>query len=233
MTASFQIEQATNERHFSSWCFSRPKRAMDFTCASILFLATLPLLAIGALLTLLTSPGPIWFRHARVGKRGREITVLKLRTMTCTNVSGPGVTRTGDRRITPVGQLLRKTKIDELPQLINVLRGDMSMVGPRPDLAKYLDRVSPGERAVLLLSPGITSPTTLMLRNEERLLAAVPENELEDVYTTLILPQKIRLELEYARKASFTTDLQVLLRTAGAILFPADDSALTVTTNLK
>jgi lipopolysaccharide/colanic/teichoic acid biosynthesis glycosyltransferase len=151
--------------------------------------------------------------------------------MRCEKVAGPAITRGGDRRITPVGQVLRRTKIDELPQLINVLRGDMSMVGPRPDMAKYLDRVSLQDREILLLSPGITSPTTLMLRNEEELLAQVPAHELEDVYAKVILPQKIRMELEYARRASFLNDLQVLFRTATAIVFPRDKSTLTVTTS--
>jgi len=144
------------------------------------------------------------------------------------NPGGCGVTRGGDRRITPVGRFLRKTKIDELPQLINVLRGDMSMVGPRPDLAKYLNRVSPEERSVLFLSPGITSSTTLLLRNEEQILEAIPENELEHVYSTVILPEKIRFELEYARTATFTSDIQVLFRTVIALFFPNDTAPLSV-----
>jgi lipopolysaccharide/colanic/teichoic acid biosynthesis glycosyltransferase len=176
---------------------------------------------LAAILTRLSSRGPILFRHPRLGRGGQEITVLKFRTMEHKSASeGPGLTRSGDRRITAIGSVLRITKIDELPQLINVIRGELSMVGPRPDVPKYLNRLSPEHRQVLRLLPGITSPTTLMLRNEEQLLATVPENELEEVYTTVILPQKICMELEYARKASFSTDLRALLRTVAAILVP-------------
>lgn len=219
MIDSPPLRVTTGPGQFSKWCFSRAKRCLDLVCASVVLLLAWPIILVAAVLIRLTSPGPVLFRHTRVGKDGRSISVLKLRTMTYQSVSGqPDVTRGCDPRITRLGRLLRRLKIDELPQLINVLRGEMSMVGPRPDMAKYLEKVSAEERGVLLLPPGITSSTTLKFRNEEMLLAAVPEDEVERVYCVEILPQKIRLELDYARRATFTSDVAVLFRTAAAIM---------------
>jgi lipopolysaccharide/colanic/teichoic acid biosynthesis glycosyltransferase len=205
---------------FSRWCNSRAKRGFDLVCGSVLLVASSPLMILAAVLIRLTSEGPILFHHQRVGKCGKEIAVLKFRTMVHRAVrSGPEVTGSGDRRITPVGRLLRKWKIDELPQLINVIRGDMSMVGPRPDVAKYFEWVRPQERDVLLLMPGLTSPATLVSRDEEELLSAIQQSQIESFYCTAVLPKKIWMELEYAAKSTFFTDLKVLLQTIAAILF--------------
>src|SRR2546426_964867 len=144
---------------FSRWCNCRAKRGFDLVCGSVLLVVSLPLMVAAAVLIRLTSAGPILFRHKRLGKCGTEIIVLKFRTMVHRTVgSGPEVTSSGDRRITPAGRLLRKWKIDELPQLFNVLRGDMSLVGPRPDLPEYLSQLRSEQLAVLALIPGITSP---------------------------------------------------------------------------
>lgn len=201
----------------SAWCNSRAKRLLDFSSAVILLLITSPVILAAALFIKLLSPGPVFFRHRRCGKHGREFEVLKFRTMHHRQNAGPGVTRSGDQRITNIGRLLRKWKLDELPQLINVLRGEMSFVGPRPDLPQYYATLSDSELAVLALAPGITSLATLQFRDEESLLADVPPDQLENYYVTAVLPQKIHIELAYARSACFTGDLTIMFRTAAAI----------------
>lgn len=203
------------------WCNSPAKRTFDLACGSALLLVALPIMVVAAILIKVRTPGPVWFRHRRLGKDGGEIEILKFRTMThAATDSGPGVTRQGDQRVTPLGRVLRKWKIDELPQLVNVLRGEMSMVGPRPDNAKYLERMGEDGRRLLALKPGLTSPATLAFRHEEQLLARVPEEQLESFYCSEVLPEKVRLELEYGAKASFAGDIELLLRTAGAVLLP-------------
>jgi lipopolysaccharide/colanic/teichoic acid biosynthesis glycosyltransferase len=217
MTAPISVPAALP---FSPWCNCTAKRALDLLCSSVMLLATLPVMLLAAALVAMSSPGPVLFRHRRLGKGGREIELLKFRTMVHRpERGGPEITRGGDGRITAVGRLLRKWKLDELPQLANVLRGEMSMVGPRPDMAKYFRRLTPSERRVLLLRPGITSPATLAFRNEEQLLATVPEAELETFYCTAVLPKKVALEAQYAQTASLTSDVLVLMSTAGAILW--------------
>ena len=202
----------------SPWCFCRLKRALDLICALILIPATLPLMAIVALLVKTTSPGPALFRQTRVGKGGKDFQLLKFRTM-YHEQRNPGLdlTRRGDPRIMPVGRLLRRWKLDELPQLFNVLRGEMSLVGPRPDLPVYFAKLRAEQRLVLCLTPGITGAASLQFRNEEVLLAQIADDRLENFYVHMLLPQKIVLELEYARNASIFTDMVLLFRTAAAV----------------
>jgi lipopolysaccharide/colanic/teichoic acid biosynthesis glycosyltransferase len=154
------------------------------------------------------------FRQRRVGKDGREFTLLKFRTMTYGQAdAGPGLTCQDDQRITPIGRVLRKWKLDELPQLINVLVGDMSLVGPRPDLAKFWSRLSPDQRSTLCLRPGITGRATLEFRNEEALLCKVPKGQLNEYYLSSVLPEKVRLDWEYAKQAKFLTDCKMIVAT--------------------
>ena len=203
----------------SPWCFCRAKRALDVLCSITLILATLPLMAIVAMLIKSTSPGPALFRQRRLGKNGGRFQLLKFRTMHHgRRALGLGLTRHGDPRVTRVGRLLRKWKLDELPQLFNVLCGEMSLVGPRPDLPKYFQGLRAEQRLVLTLSPGITGAASLRFRNEEMLLAEVTPEQLESFYVNTLLPQKIELELEYARGASMFSDATMLLRTAAALL---------------
>jgi lipopolysaccharide/colanic/teichoic acid biosynthesis glycosyltransferase len=203
----------------SPWCFCRAKRALDVLCSMTLILATLPLMAIVALLIKCTSPGPALFRQRRLGKNGCQFQLLKFRTMHHgRQVLGQGLTRQGDPRVTRIGRFLRKWKLDELPQLFNVLRGEMSLVGPRPDLPEYFQGLRSEQRVVLSLSPGITGAASLRFRNEEMLLAKVAPEQLESFYVNTLLPQKIELELEYARGASLFSDSAMLLRTAAAVL---------------
>src|SRR5579862_1654780 len=188
----------------SPWSHSRSKRLLDIVVAGIVLLICLPLMALVGALVALTSGLPVLFRQTRSGKNGRSFQLLKFRSMTNRpNQSGPGVTRSGDSRITAVGRVLRGCKLDELPQLVNVLRGDMSLVGPRPDLPEFTQALDPQHRGLLALKPGLTGAATVQFRHEEQLLAAVPESQLTEYYVNTILPQKAELDLVYAERATF------------------------------
>ena len=203
----------------SSWNYSLAKRAFDFVVSAALTILTLPLWCMAAVSIKLTSPGPVFFRQQRVGKDGLEFRLLKFRTMTyAPEQQGPGITRKGDQRVTSTGRILRRTKLDELPQLINVLRGEMSIVGPRPDLQQYMQTLSPELRPVLTLRPGLTGCASLEFRNEEEVLGKVPEHDLLRFYTEELLPRKVTLDLNYARNAGFVSDIMMVFRTAAAVL---------------
>jgi lipopolysaccharide/colanic/teichoic acid biosynthesis glycosyltransferase len=204
---------------FSSWNHSTGKRLFDLSLAFALLAAFLPLMLLIALIVKLTSGHPVLFRQQRVGKNEQEFELIKFRTMTyARNDSWPKVTREGDGRITSAGRVLRKWKLDELPQLLNVVRGDMSLVGPRPDVREFLDTLQCSERRILCLRPGVTGSASLRYRNEEQLLSTVPRQALKEFYCTTVLPDKIRIDSEYARKATFVTDLAILLLTLKAVL---------------
>src|SRR5262249_49793378 len=203
----------------SPWCSSAGKRRFDLMCAVPLALVTLPLMACTAVAIRLSSPGPVLFRQRRYGRDGHEFELLKFRTMHHRHEQmGPGVTRAGDTRVTRIGRLLRKWKLDELPQFFNVLIGDMSMVGPRPDLAEYLAHLPPQLRGVLRLRPGLTGWATLRYRNEEQALANVPAGRMNDFYVRALLPPKARLDWAYGQRATLWTDVSVLGRTVLAIV---------------
>ena len=191
---------------------------MDFVYVLILVPFVLPVMAIITLAIQATSGGPVLFRQRRLGRGGTKFELLKFRTMHHARpTAGSGLTQRGDRRITPIGRLLRRCKLDELPQLFNVLRGEMSLVGPRPDLPEYFESLDAKQRRVLSLTPGITGAASLKFRNEEALLAQVDQERLESFYVETLLPQKIALDLEYARTATAVTDTAMVLRTAAAI----------------
>ena len=180
-------------------------------------LATLPLVATAALLVRLTSPGPALFRQTRVGRGGRPFTLFKLRSMrTGTVGSSSSVTVRGDSRITLVGRLLRRTKLDELPQLWNVVRGDLALVGPRPEVPEYVDDSDPLWRRALSVRPGLTDPVTLRLRREEVLLAELRAKTGEDadvIYARYLQPWKLRGYVEYLESRSAWSDVRCLLAT--------------------
>lgn len=160
--------------------------------------------------------GPLFFRQMRVGRHGRPFQILKFRTMRAgADRAGPSITATGDPRVTRIGRWLRRTKLDELPQLWNVLRGEMSLVGPRPEVPEYVAHYTEAQRAVLALRPGLTDEATLAFRDEERLLAAAPDPER--YYLDYCLPRKIELNLAYARRASVLSDLLLVGRTIAAV----------------
>ena len=169
------------------------------------------LILVVALLVRIKMPGgPVFFLQKRVGKDGRLFTMVKFRTM-AVNHGGSSISIAGENRITPLGAMLRKYKLDELPELWNVLCGDMSFVGPRPDVPGYADKLQGAEREVLKLRPGITGPATLKYRNEEELLAEVdnPQQYNDDV----IYPDKVRLNLFYLHHYSFVMDIKMIVAT--------------------
>ncbi|MCS7066275.1 MAG: sugar transferase [Fimbriimonadales bacterium] len=189
------------------------KRLLDFTLAGLGLLLLLPLMGVIALLIRLDSPGGVFFAHERVGHYGRKFKVLKFRTMVQDAPKlGGAITAGHDPRITRVGRILRKTKLDELPQLWNVLKGEMSLVGPRPEVEKYVCLWEPELRELVLsVRPGITGLTQIRYRHEERLLAQQPDPE--KYYREILLPRKLASDGEYVQRRSLAFDLYLLLRT--------------------
>ena len=187
------------------------KWIFDRTVSFIGLLVLWPLLmVIGICIRLRMPDGPILFRQQRVGRHGRLFTLVKFRTMTV-NHGGSYISVAGESRITPLGAFLRKYKLDELPELWNVLKGDMSFVGPRPDVPGYADRLSGEERRILEVRPGITGPATLKYRNEEELLAAQADPAAYN--DEVIWPDKVRLNMKYAENHSFIDDIRIILQT--------------------
>jgi|SRR5689334_805288 len=198
------------------WSTSSGKRVFDFVLASAGLLLLMPVFLLVALVVKLSSSkGPVFFRQVRVGRGGKHFELLKFCSMR--NLPGAAVTREGDPRITPVGKFLRRTKLDELPQLINVVSGHMSLVGPRPDLPQFWSTLPASQRAIMNVRPGITGRASLQFRDEEQLLASVEQDRLHDYYVSSVLPVKVQMDLEYAQSATLVSDLVVLLSTLARI----------------
>jgi len=185
---------------------------MDIMASALGLILLLPVICVIALAIVIHSGKPVFFRQKRLGRNGCEFHLLKFRTMV-TAKNGPGLTREGDARVTRIGRWLRKRKLDELPQLFNVLKGEMSLVGPRPDLEEFWSQASMEDRRILELTPGVTGAASLAFCDEERLLAQVPAEQLDSFYLQEILPQKARLDSEYAARATFRSDCGILLQT--------------------
>jgi lipopolysaccharide/colanic/teichoic acid biosynthesis glycosyltransferase len=164
-----------------------------------------------ALIIKATSKGPVFFRQQRVGRRGKLFTIVKFRTMYAGSERGGSVTAARDGRITPLGGFLRACKLDEFPQLWNVLIGRMSFVGPRPDVPGYADRLQGTDRRILELRPGITGPASLYFRNEEKLLAS--QKDPQEYNDAVIWPKKVELNLAYLETWSFRRDMGYILIT--------------------
>ncbi len=182
----------------------------DRLVALLAILILWPLFFVIAILLACTQKGRVVFSQKRVGKGGELFVIYKFCTMTESS-QGTHVTVSGDKRVTPLGGVLRKYKLDELPQLWNVLKGDMSFVGPRPDVPGYADMLQGEDRAILTMRPGITGPATLKYRNEEELLAHVADPVVYN--DTVIFPDKVRLNLYYLRHYSLGMDLKIILAT--------------------
>ncbi len=193
------------------------KRIFDLftTCLGLLILW--PLFFVIAFLIKLTTPGPIFFIQTRIGKEGKEFRLLKFRSMLVKPKTSEGSFDVGDQsRITPLGKILRKTKLDEIPQLINVLKGDMSLVGPRPEVKKWTE-VYPEQWAfVHRVKPGITDNASIEFRNEEELLSLA--SNPDETYREIILPRKLELYINYTNKHSFFGDLIIIIRTIQSII---------------
>jgi lipopolysaccharide/colanic/teichoic acid biosynthesis glycosyltransferase len=194
------------------------KRLFDFLGALLALALLWPLLLGIALAVRLDSPGPALFRQERVGRHGRTFRIHKFRTMAAdAPARGLPLTVGADPRITRVGAWLRRTRLDELPQFIDILRGDMSLVGPRPEVPRYVARYPDALRdRVLAVRPGLTDPASLQFIDEAALLAAAADPERE--YVEVILPRKLRLAADYAERASLASDLAVLWRTLVRLL---------------
>ena len=191
------------------------KRVFDLVSSVIGLVVLAPILVLVSLFVWLGDRGPVFFRQERVGRGGRLFRIHKFRTMRVAN-SGSQVTSADDNRITPLGKVLRKTKVDELPQLIDVALGNMSLVGPRPEVPRYVELWGEEARTeILSIRPGITDPAAIAYRNEQDELAAAEDPETH--YTQVILPRKVAMYRDYVRNRSFTGDIKIILGTIAAI----------------
>ncbi len=191
------------------------QRVVDILASAAGLAVLSPLfLVIGAAVKL-QDRGPVFYRSRRVGIGGKLFSIYKFRSMVQgADAAGGGLTVRGDRRVTRVGRLLRAYKLDELPQLLNVFKGDMSLVGARPENPAYVERYSPEQREILRYRPGITSPASLRYRNEEELLSG---GDTEDLYLGKILPHKLSMDLAYLRRRTVLSDLRIILQTIGGL----------------
>lgn len=188
------------------------KRGFDFIAATIGFILISPILVIISVLIKLTSKGPILFKQKRVGRYGKEFNILKFRTMVVNAEKlGKQITVGKDSRITKVGAFLRKYKLDELPQLINVIKGDMSLVGPRPEVPKYVELYNEKQRRVLDVRPGITDYASIEYRDENSILGRV--DNPEEYYINVIMPHKVDLNMKYIEKNNVLIDIKIIFKT--------------------
>jgi lipopolysaccharide/colanic/teichoic acid biosynthesis glycosyltransferase len=187
------------------------KYLFDKVFAFVGLLAIFPILVIISILIKMNMPdGSVIFKQKRVGKNGKLFVIYKFRTMVMSH-KGSSVSIKGENRITPLGATLRKYKLDALPELWNVLKGDMSFVGPRPDVPGYADNLSPEDKIILSLRPGITGPASLKYRNEEEILAR--QKDPQAYNDTVIFPDKVKINKEYIENRSFLLDLQIIIYT--------------------
>jgi lipopolysaccharide/colanic/teichoic acid biosynthesis glycosyltransferase len=194
------------------------RRLLDFSFGLLLLTLAAPLMGLIALAVRRHDRGPVFYRQLRIGLRGKPFTILKFRTMRMQN-AGASITRSGDDRVTPLGRVLRRYKLDELPQLWNVVRGDMSLIGPRPEVPRFVDAGDPVWQAVCSVRPGITDLATLIYRDEEQVLAQYDDPERG--YREAVLPAKLKLNLEYLKRRTAARDLKLLMLTIRYSFMPA------------
>ncbi len=204
----------------SPWVGSRSRRLFDLVVAAFALLLLSPIMAICWVMVRFSSPGPVLFRQFRAGRNGEEFELYKFRSMrTASFAVRPGHTVCGDGRITAVGAFLRRYKMDEIPQFWNVLKGDMSLVGPRPKLAHH-------EGLQMPYRPGLTGQATLAFRHEERMLLEVPGDYVDQFYESIVKPIKARLDIDYMENATFFSDLRILWRTLNRCINCSSDASL-------
>jgi lipopolysaccharide/colanic/teichoic acid biosynthesis glycosyltransferase len=197
------------------------KRIFDVVASIIGLIVLLPVFIVIAILIKLNDKGPIFYKQKRIGQNFKPFELLKFRTMVVNaDKIGPAVTKDGDQRITKIGKFLRKTKLDELPQIWNVIRGDMSIVGPRPEVEKYIQYYKDDYKEILKFKPGITDYATIKYRSEEEILSKY--NDTESAYIKYVLPEKIKLYKTYIKKISFLTDLKIIFWTLWRIVSEND-----------
>jgi lipopolysaccharide/colanic/teichoic acid biosynthesis glycosyltransferase len=187
------------------------KRTFDLIAATLGLIILSPFFLAIAASVKLSSPGPVFFRQERIGRNFVPFRIFKFRTMEVCDAPESLITIKGDPRVTPFGRFLRETKLDELPQLINVLKGEMSLVGPRPEVLEYVGQFRADYEEILRVRPGMTDEASVVYRNEEKLLAGA--DDPHDAYIRIVLPKKISLAKEYVRKRSFSHDLSLIIRT--------------------
>jgi lipopolysaccharide/colanic/teichoic acid biosynthesis glycosyltransferase len=196
------------------------KRVLDIAISTFGLIVALPLIVLAALLVKIESAGPVFFRSKRVGMNSELFTLVKIRSMSGgTDFSGSRVTAGGDYRITRVGRVLRRSKLDELPQLWNVLKGDMSLVGPRPEDPSYLPWYTQQQLELLEHRPGITSPASVTFRDEEAILRNLVADglSLDDAYRQ-VQNEKLSIDLTYFRHRTLITDMRCMLNTISAVI---------------
>jgi lipopolysaccharide/colanic/teichoic acid biosynthesis glycosyltransferase len=194
------------------------KRALDLTLSGLALGAlAVPLTAV-AIAIKVDTPGPVFYRGPRIGRGGRAFKIFKFRSMRVDASKGPTSTSENDPRITPVGRFLRRYKLDELPQLINVVKGEMSLVGPRPEVARFVDLYTEEEKAILSIRPGLTDWASIRFHNEGEIIAASGISDPDDAYAQLIRPEKLRLQLRYLRERTSAVDIRIIATTLGTLL---------------
>jgi len=188
------------------------KRVGDIVISLASLVILVPVLILISVLIRLTDNGPVFYKHRRIGLNFSPFMLYKFRTMTVgADRKGPAITKSGDPRITPVGRFLRRSKLDELPQLINVLRGEISLVGPRPEVETYVNLFRKDYEQILSVRPGITDFAAIEYRDEEKILAGFEDTH--EGYTSVVLPAKIGLYKKYIAQISFLTDMRIVLQT--------------------
>lgn len=193
------------------------KRIFDILFSSIGLILISPILLVISIIIKITSEGPILFKQVRVGKDNKDFKILKFRTMIVdADKKGLKITVKDDPRITKIGKFLRKTKLDELPQLFNVLLGDMSFVGPRPEVRKYVDLYTEEQKQVLSVRPGITDLASIKYRNENELLDQ--STNPEDTYINEIMPSKLKINLDYVKNINLVNDIKLILLTIKTVI---------------
>lgn len=192
------------------------KRIFDITISLVLLTAFLPVMAAIVVGIMLSSPGPVFYRGIRTGWHGKTFRIFKFRTMVVdAEKCGGGTSGKNDPRVYAFGRVLRRLKLDEVPQLINILIGEMSLVGPRPELPVYTDRFTAEERAILSVRPGITDYSSIRFSSLDEVVGAT---DVDRIFEEQVLPEKNRLRLQYVRQRSFWVDLKILLSTVGCIV---------------
>ncbi len=193
------------------------KRLFDVAASAVALLILSPFLLLLALTVKLDSPGPVFYRQVRVGRYGKDFRIFKFRTMVQdADRIGPPLTMGKDPRVTRVGRMIRRFRLDEFSQLLNVLGGSMSLVGPRPEVRRYVDAYTQEYLATLLIRPGITAPSSIAFKDEDKILNS--GGDPERTYIEKILPPKMELNLKYMEKISLLGDIKILFQTVAAVI---------------
>ncbi len=192
------------------------KRIFDFISSTMVLILLSPFFIVIGLWIVIDSKGGIFYKHVRIGKNGKEFGLLKFRSMSVGSDKGSQITIGNDARVTKVGRFIRKYKIDELPQLINILKGEMSVVGPRPEVKKYVNLYNKEQLKVLSVLPGLSDFASIEYFDEQRILGEA--DNPDEKYINVVMPEKLKLNLKYIRTQSFSTDIKIILKTLRKVI---------------